>query len=287
MTLLISFSREDTEEFVKSVMFLSAEQYESLYCLYEDVDNRHVIETKLIHLAKKINLRFKSEVCCVRKLNDAIENFYIMVFSLPKSLLELCDMWSLVNVYKWTKKTVYPIIKCKDLCHLYEKHVLLNWLLPRLHNKSCEVSIYPLEETLRLDHGNKCPSVAKEIEFRLETISQSLLSKSLVKILVLRKVNRSIVNFKDYLQQTVNIFFSKNADVECYMVVDVLPSDRIHTLYDVLPYNTGSSGGLNIMVYSAMDPLIRPVSCLVLHASDIIQCKYSEILFLFVIHIFF
>ncbi|KAL4240302.1 PHD finger protein 6 [Mactra antiquata] len=270
--LASKLSGQDSEEFVKTLSCMSSEQYESLFCLYEDIDNRHVIETKLIHLAEDINSKYKSEVCSVTKLNNGGDNFYIMVLSLPKTLLEMYDVWSLVNVYKWSKHTVAPVFESKSPCHSYEKRVLLNWLLPRLHNKSCDISIYPQEEALRLDHGHKYPSVAREIEFRLETISQSLLSKDLVKILVLRKVNRNIVNFKQYLQQTIALFFTKNADCECYMIVDVWKSDGIHTLNDIIPQNVGTIEVPKIIVYSGTDPSIRTVSCLVLYSSEYRRC---------------
>lgn len=241
---------------------MSVEQYECLYSLNDQSEN---MESRLEELSNTINTKYKTTVSRMLKIND---NFFILLLSLPNSMLGVHDLWSVLNMYQWTKCTLMPSYSTKQLRPFPEKKIVINWLLPRLHNKSVELNVYPREETLRLDHANKVLYVAREVEFKLETISQNLLAKSLVKVLILRKINREVVNFKCYLHKLIEQFFSLNAEHECYCVVDILPTDSIHMLEDVIPTGVSRLIGQGLRVYSAFNPSDVPVSCLILYMGN-------------------
>ncbi|XP_045213576.2 uncharacterized protein LOC123564236 [Mercenaria mercenaria] len=261
--LTSKLSKKDTEGFVKSLTSVSVEQYESLCRINESAEN---MELPLKKLSDKINSKYRSDVSCVLSIDE--DNFYILLLSLPKCVLEVCDVWSIVNLYQWTKYTVMPSYTTKQLRPSLEKKIMLNWLLPKLHNKSVELNVFPQEETLRIDQGPKFLCVAREIEFQLETISQNILSTSLVKVMILRKVDREVVNFKNYLRKLVQQFIRNNAEHECYCVIHVMPSDGIHMLEDVLPLRTKMVCGQDVRVFSAFNPSNAPVSCLVLYTAN-------------------
>lgn len=225
------------------------------------------MELQLKELANKVNSKFRADVAQVFEMNE--DGFFIFLLSLPKIMLQVHDIWSVVNMYQWTKCTLVPSYKTNQLRPIQEKKIILNWLLPRLHNKSVELSVYPGEETLRVDHVPKILHVAREIEFQLETISQNLLSKSLVKVLILRKLNRDVVNFKPYLHKLIEQFLCANVEYECYCMIDVLPTDCIYMLEDVTPKRlVCRQSGQNVRVFTAFNPCDVPVSCLVVHSTD-------------------
>ncbi|XP_052770937.1 uncharacterized protein LOC128210607 isoform X2 [Mya arenaria] len=240
--------------------------YENMADLYKTCESNSNIVDQLINLCDKANLIFKCEVCRLIRLKS--DKFFLLL-SLPRSYLSSHDVWSAVNVYKWKDSTFVSKSPLKHLNPSLEKKVLLNWLLPQLYQKSCEISVYPTEATFRDPKPQKLYIVAKEIEFKLETISQSFLSDAVVKVLIVRKVNRNLVNFKAYLSVLLDNFFTENAGYECVCVVELLPVDDIGTLEDFLPMSCRRVGQHSVNVYTAFHPRERAISCLVCHKSTI------------------
>ena len=242
-------------------------------CMNDSDEN---MELRIKKLSHKINSKYRSGVANLQNIDD--DNFYILSLSLPKSLLEINDIWSAVNVYQWTEHTLMPFHNAKHLRPSIEKKIMLNWLLPKLHNRCIELNIFPQEEALRVDHGPKFLCVAREIEYQLETISPNPLSKSFVKVMIVRKVDRDVVTFKRYLQKLLHQFIQKSTQHECYCVVHLMPSDNIHMLQDVLPLTTKQANGQNIKVFSAFNPSHVPVSCIVLYTANLEMSKGEKLI---------
>lgn len=222
---------------------------------FSNSDNLH---RELQSLCDSVNLKYFTEVCRFVNIRDDLS---CLLLCLPRSQLD--DLMSSIQVYRWNTDTFVHDLPAAKVAPALEKKQLLHWLLPKLHNKSCEVSAYPTEETLRLSKPPKQYSVAREIEFRLETLSQSLLSNSVVKVLVLRKVNRSIINYKPYLMKLLENFLHENQDFECFCVIEVLPQDGIYSLRDLVSVEKAETQ--EMFVYSAFHPQYQPITCLVLH----------------------
>lgn len=239
----------------------NASHYIAMASIHSHFSSPQNIYKELLTIFELVNTKFKREVCRLVTIKDHL--FCCLLF-LPTSLPASCEILSAVQVCRWTSKTLAFQQLRQDTVQSLEKTILLRWLLPQLAKKSFELTSYPKEQALKLPKAPKNYSVARSIELKIETMSQSLLADSFVTVMVVRKVNRDIVNFKPYLWKVLENFLQEKRDVECFCVVEVLPTDGIQCVRDILPFSTWNRQAI-IHVYSAFQPNFRPITCLVLH----------------------
>ena len=225
--------------------------------VYNHFSSEVDITTKLSTLFESVNVKYESDVCRLVPIQD---DLYCLFLSLPKSLRHVC---SSMLVYRWNSETIVFENHDLDMSLFLEKKLLLRWLIPQLKIKSCEMSVYPREETIRQSKPPKQFPVVREIEFQVETISQSHLTSSVVKLLIVRKVNRDMVKYKPYVQKLLETFLAENVEFECFCVLEVLPKDDIHSLRDLVSFE--DSLNQEVFVYSAFPPQHRRITCVILH----------------------
>ena len=264
--ILSIFSKHDGDGIDKIFSDVNVQTFERMADVFFETTTDGKIVDNLLTLCNKVNCKYKSEVCRLVRLND---NEYFLFLSLPSSFLTRHDVWSVVNVFRWNSYTAALDNPPQAAKPTLEKKILLRWLLPRLYQKSCEISIFPSEDSLRASKSPRMYNVSREIEFKLETLSQSLLNDTVVKVMVLRKVNRKLVNFKNYLLSLLDTFFNDNASYECVCVVELHLTDGVGRLGDVLPVGCREGEGHQVHVYSAFNPQQREVTCIVLHKISI------------------
>ncbi|XP_052262556.1 uncharacterized protein LOC127866175 isoform X2 [Dreissena polymorpha] len=238
-------------------------QYDSMISMHSLLIGDNIYK-QLFSLCDKVNCKYEREVC---RLFPDPDNAYCLILTLTSAFIAQHEIWSAVNVFRWTSSTVFcqhPQKKSPSTSPNQETQILLEWLKPQLKKKSCELSSYPVETTLCLNKAPKISPVAREIEFHLQTASQGL-ATDVVKVLILRKVDRSIVQFKPYMRAVLENFLTENRQHECFCVIEVLPTDGVVFRSDVVPACAPQGGQLKVDVYTAFNPQERQPSCIVVH----------------------
>lgn len=250
------------------------------------------IHQKLLNITNKVNCQYKMEVCRIENVRQGHDSFSVLFLTLPESITSHIDISSDLQVYRWTPETTACIIDKSKISTNREKKILLKWLLPRVQDKDVNLSRYPKDDTCRTKTDHK--TVAKEIRYQLESHSQSLLPRRPVKIMVACNIDSTVVHYKPYIYKLVSSFLSDNSKHDCYCILEVNNTDRFRDLQEVVPQtdNNWLRGHFNnkhadkkwddhVKVYSAYNPHVEPVTCLILHAPTDNTGKYMHFYIIF------